>query len=88
MRGLEKTTVMRYAVELRMPLVRIQCIPNINFYIQFKKKDVHMLNKFSISIDTLDVLVAVAIPPKVGESNTYLCNLLGLVDKVMKPCNL
>ncbi|GMN58333.1 hypothetical protein TIFTF001_027435 [Ficus carica] len=51
MRSLEKTIVMRYAVEPRMPRVRIQCDAD-------------------------------------GKATTYLCNLLRLVDRVMKPCNL
>ncbi|GMN20624.1 hypothetical protein TIFTF001_051052 [Ficus carica] len=68
-RGLEKTIVMRYAVEPGMPPVRMQCDADVNFYIQRKKKDVHVLSKFLIDIDVLDESVAEAIPPEVGESN-------------------
>ncbi|GMN59357.1 hypothetical protein TIFTF001_028458 [Ficus carica] len=68
-RGLEKTTVTRYTVEPRMPLVRIQCDADVNFYIQLKKNDVFVFNKFPISINVLDESVAEAIPPEVGESN-------------------
>ncbi|GMN47253.1 hypothetical protein TIFTF001_016425 [Ficus carica] len=45
------------------------CDADVNFYIQLKKKDVHVLSKFPISIDVLDESVAEAIPPEVGESN-------------------
>ncbi|GMN48335.1 hypothetical protein TIFTF001_017511 [Ficus carica] len=68
-KGLDKTIVMRYAVEPEMPPVRIQCDADVNFYIQLKKKDAHVLSKFPISIDVLDESVAEAIPPEVGESN-------------------
>ncbi|GMN21570.1 hypothetical protein TIFTF001_051138 [Ficus carica] len=68
-RGQDNTIVMRYGVESGMPPVRIQCDAGVNFYIQLKKKDVHVLSKFPISIDVLDESVAEAIPPEVGESN-------------------
>ncbi|GMN49505.1 hypothetical protein TIFTF001_018679 [Ficus carica] len=63
---------MRYAVEPGMPPVRIQCDADVNFYIQLKKNDVHVLSKFPISIDVLDESVVGAIPPRVGESNHIL----------------
>ncbi|GMN32555.1 hypothetical protein TIFTF001_041755 [Ficus carica] len=68
-RGPAKTIVKRYGVEPRMPLVRIQCDADIKFYIQLKKKDVHVLSKFSIIIDVLDKSAAEARPSEVGESN-------------------
>ncbi|GMN47893.1 hypothetical protein TIFTF001_017068 [Ficus carica] len=68
-RGLDQTIVMRYGVEPGMPHVRIQCDAVVKFYIQLKKKDVHVLNKFSITIDVLDESAAKAMPPEVGESN-------------------
>ncbi|GMN54036.1 hypothetical protein TIFTF001_023163 [Ficus carica] len=68
-RGPAKTIVMRYGVEPGMPLVRIQCDADVKFYIQLKKKDVHVLSKFSITIDVLDESAAEAMPPEVGESN-------------------
>ncbi|GMN25489.1 hypothetical protein TIFTF001_050380 [Ficus carica] len=68
-RGLDKTIVMRYAVEPGMPPIRIQCDADVNFYIQLKKKDAHVLSKFPISINVLDEFVAETLPPKVGESN-------------------
>ncbi|GMN45107.1 hypothetical protein TIFTF001_014281 [Ficus carica] len=68
-RGLDKTIVMRYGVEPGMLLVRIQCDADVKFYIQLKKKDVHVLSKFSITIDVLDESAAEAMPPEVGESN-------------------
>ncbi|GMN64660.1 hypothetical protein TIFTF001_033751 [Ficus carica] len=52
-----------------MPPVKIQCDTYVNFYVQLKKKDVHVLSKFPISINVLDKSVAEAIPPEVGESN-------------------
>ncbi|GMN55016.1 hypothetical protein TIFTF001_024134 [Ficus carica] len=88
MRGLEKTIVMRYTVEPRMPLVRIQCDADVNFYIQPKKKDVHMLSKFPISIDVLDKSVAKAIPPEVGECNhiyVQLSRVGGQSDEAVQP---
>ncbi|GMN51273.1 hypothetical protein TIFTF001_020417 [Ficus carica] len=69
MRGLKKTIVMRYTVEPGMPPVRIQCDADINFYIQFKKKNVHVLSKFPIRIDVLNKSVVEAIPPEIRESN-------------------
>ncbi|GMN59507.1 hypothetical protein TIFTF001_028596 [Ficus carica] len=45
------------------------CDTDVKFYIQLKKKDVHVLNKFSITIDVLDESAAEARPPEVGESN-------------------
>ncbi|GMN62468.1 hypothetical protein TIFTF001_031540 [Ficus carica] len=69
MMGLEKTIIMRYAIEPGMPSVRIQYDADVNFYIQLKKKDVHVLSKFLISIDVLDESVAEAIPPEVGKNN-------------------
>ncbi|GMN69851.1 hypothetical protein TIFTF001_038896 [Ficus carica] len=68
-RGLDKTIVMRYVVEPGMPPVRIQCDADVKFYIQLKKKDVHVLSKFPISIDILDESAAEAMPPEVGKSN-------------------
>ena len=88
MKGLEKTIVMRYTVESGMPLVRIQCDAEINFYIQLKKKNIHVLSKFPISIDVLDELVAEAIPPKVEESNhmpVQPSRVGGQSDKAMQP---
>ena len=71
LRGQEKTIVMRYAVEPIIPLVRIQYDADAyaTFYIQLKKKDIHVLSKFPISINVFDESVVEAIPPKVGESN-------------------
>ncbi|GMN60168.1 hypothetical protein TIFTF001_029255 [Ficus carica] len=69
MRGLEKTIVMRYVVEPKIPHVRIQCDADVNFYIQLKKNDAYVLSKFSTSFDILDESVAEAIPPEIGESN-------------------
>ncbi|GMN70093.1 hypothetical protein TIFTF001_039136 [Ficus carica] len=68
-RGPDKTIVIRYGVEPGMPLVRIQCDADVKFYIQLKKKDVHVLSKFSITIDVLDESAVEAMPPEVGESN-------------------
>ncbi|GMN21588.1 hypothetical protein TIFTF001_048901 [Ficus carica] len=60
-RYLDKIIVMRYAVEPRMPPMRIQCNSDVNFYIQLKKKDAHVLSKFPISIDSDESLQPVAI---------------------------
>ncbi|GMN67342.1 hypothetical protein TIFTF001_036404 [Ficus carica] len=68
-RGPAKTIVIRYGVEPGMPLVRIQCDADVKFYIQLKKKDVHVLNKFPITIDVLDESATETMPPEVGESN-------------------
>ncbi|GMN59627.1 hypothetical protein TIFTF001_028721 [Ficus carica] len=68
-RGPAKTIVMRYGVEPGLPLVRIQCDADVKFYIQLKKKDVHVLSKFPITIDVLDESAAEAMPPELGESN-------------------
>ncbi|GMN66772.1 hypothetical protein TIFTF001_035833 [Ficus carica] len=68
-RGPAKTIVMRYGVEPGLPLVRIQCDADVKFYIQLKKKDVHVLSKFSITIDVFDESAVEAMPPEVGESN-------------------
>ena len=68
-RGPAKTIVMRYGVEPGLPLVRIQCDTDVKFYIQLKKKDVHVLSKFPITIDVLDESAAEAMPPELGESN-------------------
>ncbi|GMN45101.1 hypothetical protein TIFTF001_014303 [Ficus carica] len=63
------TIVMRYGVEPGMPFVRIQCDANVKFYIQLKNKDVHVLSKFSITIDVFDESTAKVMPPEVGKSN-------------------
>ena len=68
-RGPDNNIVMRYGVEPGLPLVRIQCDADVKFYIQLKKKDVHVLSKFPITIDVLDESAAEAMPPEVGESN-------------------
>ncbi|GMN62539.1 hypothetical protein TIFTF001_031610 [Ficus carica] len=68
-RGQDKNIVVRYDVEPGLPLVRIQCDADVKFYIQLKKKDVHVLSKFPVTIDVLDESAAEAIPPEVGESN-------------------
>ncbi|GMN47410.1 hypothetical protein TIFTF001_016586 [Ficus carica] len=68
-RGPAKTIVMRYGVEPGLPFVRIQYDADVKFYIQLKKKDVHVLSKFSIIIDVLDESAAEAMPPELGESN-------------------
>ncbi|GMN45026.1 hypothetical protein TIFTF001_014208, partial [Ficus carica] len=68
-RGPAKTIVMRYGVEPGFPLVRIQCDVDVKFYIQLKKKDVHVLSKFPITIDVLDESAAEAMPLELGESN-------------------
>ncbi|GMN68127.1 hypothetical protein TIFTF001_037206 [Ficus carica] len=68
-RGPTNTIVMRYGVEPGLPLVRIQCDADVKFYIQLKKKDVHVLSKFPITIDVLDKSAAEVIPPELGESN-------------------
>ncbi|GMN60885.1 hypothetical protein TIFTF001_029982 [Ficus carica] len=55
-----------------VPATTTYCDTDVNFYIQLKKKDVHVLRKFPISIDVLDEFVVKAIPPEVGESNHIL----------------
>ncbi|GMN24621.1 hypothetical protein TIFTF001_050337 [Ficus carica] len=61
-RGRDKNIVMRYGVEPGLPLVRIQCDADVKFYIQLKKKDVHVLSKFPVTIDVLDESAAEAMP--------------------------
>ncbi|GMN48193.1 hypothetical protein TIFTF001_017370 [Ficus carica] len=68
-RGPDKNRVLRYGVEPGLPLVRTQCDADVKFYIQLKKKDVHVLSKFPVTIDVLDESVAEAMPPEVGASN-------------------
>ncbi|GMN38298.1 hypothetical protein TIFTF001_007526 [Ficus carica] len=68
-RGPDKNIVMRYGVEPGLPLVRIQCDADVKFYIQLKKKDVHVLSKFPVTIDVLDKSAAEAMPAEVGASN-------------------
>ncbi|GMN70233.1 hypothetical protein TIFTF001_039278 [Ficus carica] len=68
-RGPDKNIVMRYSVEPGLPLVRIQCDADVKFYIQLKKKDVHVVSKFPVTIDVLDESAAEAMPPEVGASN-------------------
>ncbi|GMN66380.1 hypothetical protein TIFTF001_035443 [Ficus carica] len=68
-RGPDKNIVMRYGVEPGLPLVRIQCDADVIFYIQLKKNDVHVLNKFPVTIDVLDESAAEAMLPEVGASN-------------------
>ncbi|GMN75040.1 hypothetical protein TIFTF001_052516 [Ficus carica] len=68
-RGPAKTIVMRYGVEPGLPFLRIQCDADVKFYIQLKKKDVHVLSKFPITIDVLDESAAEAMPPELEESN-------------------
>ncbi|GMN46973.1 hypothetical protein TIFTF001_016149 [Ficus carica] len=68
-RGSDKNIVMRYGVEPGLPLVRIQCDTDVKFYIQLKKKDVHVLSKFPVTIDVLDESAAEAMPAEVGASN-------------------
>ncbi|GMN69303.1 hypothetical protein TIFTF001_038352 [Ficus carica] len=68
-RGPDKNIVMRYGVEPGLPLVRIQCDADVKFYIQLKKKDVHVLSKFPVTIDVLDESAAEAMPAEVGTSN-------------------
>ncbi|GMN72306.1 hypothetical protein TIFTF001_052830 [Ficus carica] len=89
-RGLDKTIVMRYGVEPGMPPVRIQCDANVKFYIQLKKKDVHVLSKFPISIDVLDESAAEKMPPEVRESNhidVQPSREGGQSDEAMQPVN-
>ncbi|GMN57142.1 hypothetical protein TIFTF001_026254 [Ficus carica] len=89
-RDLDKTIGMRYAVEPGMPPVRIQCDADVKFYIQLKKNDVHVLSKFSISIDVLDESAAEVMPPEVGESNhidVQPSREGGQSDETMKPVN-
>ncbi|GMN66674.1 hypothetical protein TIFTF001_035730 [Ficus carica] len=89
-RVLDKTIVMTYGVKLGMPHVRIQCDVDVKFYIQLKKKDVHVLSKFPISIDVLDEFAAEAMPPEEGESNHIDVQHSrdgGQSDEAMQPVN-
>ncbi|GMN25226.1 hypothetical protein TIFTF001_043873 [Ficus carica] len=89
-RGLDKTIVMRYGVEPGMPPVRIQCDADVKFYIQLKKKDVHVLSKFPISIDVFNESAAEAMLPEVGESNhidVQPSREGGQSDEAMQPVN-
>ncbi|GMN64699.1 hypothetical protein TIFTF001_033761 [Ficus carica] len=89
-RGLYKTIVMKYAVEPGMPPVRTQCNADVKFYIQLKKNDVHVLNKFPISINVLDESAAEAMPPEVGKSNhidVQPSRESGQSDEAMQPVN-
>ncbi|GMN64415.1 hypothetical protein TIFTF001_033478 [Ficus carica] len=73
-----------------MPPVRIQCDADVKFYIQLKKKDVHVLSKLSISIDVLDESAVEAMPPEVGESNHIDAQPSregGQSDEAMQPVN-
>ncbi|GMN48257.1 hypothetical protein TIFTF001_017437 [Ficus carica] len=45
------------------------CDADVKFYIQLKKKDVHVHSKFPITIDVFDESAAKAMPLEVGESN-------------------
>ena len=87
---LDKTIVMRYVVEPGLPPVRIQCDADVKFYIQLKKKDVHVLSKFPITIDVLAESGAEAMPPDVGESNhidVHPSRVGGQSDKAIQPVN-
>ena len=89
-RGPDNNIVMRYGVEPGLPLVRIQCDADVKFYIQLKKKDVHVLSKFPITIDVLAESGAEAMPPDVGESNhiDFLpCRVGGQSDEAIQPVN-
>ncbi|GMN27909.1 hypothetical protein TIFTF001_051621 [Ficus carica] len=89
-RGLDKTIVMRYSVEHGMPPVRIQYDADVKFYVQLKKKDVHVLSKFPITIDELDESAPEAMPPEVGESNHINVQPSregGQSDEAMQPVN-
>ncbi|GMN69085.1 hypothetical protein TIFTF001_038140 [Ficus carica] len=89
-RDLDKTIIMRYAIEPGMPPVRIQCDADVKFYIQLKKKDVHVLSKFPISIDVLDESAAEAMPPEVGKNNhidVQPSREGGQSDEAMQPVN-
>ena len=68
-RGPDKNIVMRYGVEPGLPLVRIQCDADVKFYIQLKKKDVHVLSKFPVTIDVLDEPAEEGMAQEVGASN-------------------
>ena len=89
-RGPDNNIVMRYGVEPGLPLVRIQCDADVKFYIQLKKKDVHVLSKFPITIDVLDESAAEAMPSEVGESNhidVQPSREGGQSDEVIQPVN-
>ncbi|GMN58103.1 hypothetical protein TIFTF001_027205 [Ficus carica] len=86
----DKTIVMRYVVEPGLPPVRIQCDADIKFYIQLKKKDVHVLSKFPITIDVLEESGAEVMPPDVGESNhidVHPSRVGGQSDEAIQPVN-
>ncbi|GMN24233.1 hypothetical protein TIFTF001_051355 [Ficus carica] len=87
---LDKTIVMRYVVEPGLPPVRIQCDADVKFYIQLKKKDVHVLSKFPITIDVLEESGAEAMPPDVGESNhidVHPSRVGGQSNEAIQPVN-
>ncbi|GMN44846.1 hypothetical protein TIFTF001_014033 [Ficus carica] len=87
---LDKTIVMRYVAEPGLPPVRIQCDADVKFYIQLKKKDVHVLSKFPITIDVLKESGAEAMPPDVGESNhidVHPSRVGGQSDEAIRPVN-
>ncbi|GMN59848.1 hypothetical protein TIFTF001_028944 [Ficus carica] len=59
-------------------------------YIQLKKNDVHVLSKFSITIDVLDESAPEAMPPEVEENNhidVQLSREGGQSDEAMQPVN-
>lgn len=69
LRGQGKSLVLQYCVEVGMTHVRIQNDTDVFFYLQLKKKDVHVLSKFPLCIDFVDESVDEALPVELGESN-------------------
>ena len=68
-RGQDKSLSLRYVAKPGEAPVKIQSDYDVNFYLDIKKKDVHVLNRFLIYVDILDESVAEALPPEIGESN-------------------
>ena len=84
----DKMIVMRYIVEPGLPPVMIQCDADVKFYIQLKKKDIHVLSKFSISIDVFEESAAEGMPPDVEESNhidVHPSKVGGQSDEAIQP---
>ncbi|GMN28383.1 hypothetical protein TIFTF001_041165 [Ficus carica] len=88
LRGQEKTIVIKYAIDPKRPLMKIHSDADINFLHTTEEKGFICLANSQLASMNWMSQWQKAIPPEIGKATTYLCNLLELVDKVMKLCDL
>ena len=69
LRGKGKTLVLKYSVQDGEPPIKVRSDEDVIFYLELKKRDVHVLSKFPLCVDVVDQPLVDMLPPDNAGSN-------------------